>query len=380
MVSAYALTALLTLPIAPQGAAATQSVFDRLSGVAATILGTDENSRYYLKVGGITRGAGLSLGPGVRLKGLAGGWFDAYAFVALSHRKYLLAETTLAVSRLGVPGLRAGVFARRKYFPQEDFFGIGTSSLRDDRVNYAYDENAGGAFVTFKPAGALTLGGRLEYRDPDVGRGHDDAVPSIEQRFDAVAVPGLAAQPDFLVAAASADLGTATPENRPRRGGRYLASVSRFADRGSARCAFTLFEADLRQYVPLVPGRHLLVFRASASLTRTSGSNHVPFYYLPTLGGGSSLRGFRDFRFHDRQMLLVQGEYRWLVVPFVEAALFYDAGTVAPRVSGLGVDDVPTDYGVGLRLGTAARVFARLDAAFGSREGTRVFFKFSNEF
>jgi hypothetical protein len=385
VLAASALTALLTLSALPQGQAAGSTIFDRLSRVAASVFGGDEESRYYLKFGGITRGAGLSLGPGVRARGLAGGRLDAHALVSVSHRKYFLAEASLGAP-LAADRLEVGVFARRRYFPQQDFFGIGGASARQDRVSYTYDENAGGIFATMMPwlpADApppLTIEGRLEYRHPDVGPGHDAALPSIEERFLPQATPGLAMQPDFLVGSLSADVSLATPAGRPRRGGRYLASLSRFADRGGARYAFNLAEADLRQYVPIGSDRHVLVFRASGAFTTTSGQNEVPFYYLPTLGGGSSLRGFRDFRFHDRHILLLQGEYRWFFSRFVDAAVFYDTGTVARRFSELADSEWLGNYGIGLRVGSDTRVFARVDLALGGREGKRVFLKFSNVF
>lgn len=388
MLAACALNALLALSAVAQGQTSGPGLIDRITSLVGTAFGREGDSNFYLKFGGITRGAGLSLGPGVRARGLVGGQLDANAIVSVSHRKYLLAEASLVAPHLRMDHLQAGVFARRKYFPQQDFFGIGLGSLRENRVSYAYDENAAGVFATFAPwlspdsetPPPVTIEGRLEYRHPDVGRGHDAALPSIEERFAPGVTPGLATQPDFLVASLSADVSLALPEGRPRRGGRYMASISRFADRGRAQYAFNLVEADLRQYVPLVGDTHVLVFRASGGFSSTTGNNEVPFYYLPTLGGGSSLRGFRDFRFHDRHSVLLQGEYRWFFSRFVDAAVFYDTGTVASRFSELGDNRWLSNYGVGLRMGTESRVFARVDLALGGREGMRVFFKFSNVF
>ncbi len=387
MLAACALNVLLALGIPAQGSTSEPSLVNRITRVAASLVGGDD-ARFYLKFGGITRGAGLSVGPGARARGLAGGRLDADALVSVSHRQYLLAEGVLTAPDLASGHVQAGVFARRKYFPQQDFFGIGRSSSRADRVSYTYDENAGGMFATFAPwraSGSLDapppvrIQGQLEYRHPDVGRGHDAALPSIEERFLPETTPGLATQPDVLVASLSADVSLATPEGRPRRGGRYLGSISHFADRGGAGYAFNLAEADLRQYVPLMSARHVLVFRASGAFTTTSAGNEVPFYYLPTLGGGSSLRGFRDFRFHDRHSLLLQGEYRWFFSQFADAALFYDTGAIGSRFSDLARDGL-SNYGIGLRMGSDTRVFGRIDLALGGREGMRVFVKFSNVF
>ena len=44
--------------------------------------------------------------------------------------------------------------------------------------------------------------------------------------------------------------------------------------------------------------------------------------------------GFRRFRFRDRNLLLLQAEYRWEIFTAVDGAIFYDAGKVAPAARG----------------------------------------------
>lgn len=338
------------------------------------------NGRYYLKFGGITTGAGFGLGPGVRLRRLAGGAIDVNGFAVLSHRRYLLAQGSVVAPRLADTRVQIGALVRRKYFPQEDFFGIGPGSHRPDRVNYTYKEGAVGAFAGFDLVPALHGEARVEYLMPGVAGGKDTLMPSIEARFDDATAPGLAAQPDFLMSRASLDLNYATPSGNPRHGGRYTAAVSRFSDRSTGRYTFNRFDIDVRQYVPFLKDRRVLVFRALASLSDTPPGRDVPFYFQQTLGGSTTLRGFRDYRFRDRNLLLLQAEYRWEILPALDAALFYDAGKVAPRPSGLDIDDLQSDYGFGFRFGTNRGVFLRVDAAFGSRDGKRYFIKFGHVF
>ena len=343
-------------------------------------LSIGEGGRYFLKFGGITTGAGIALGPGIRLRRLAGGAIDVTGFAVMSYRRYLLAQGTVVAPRLADTRVQVGVLARRKYFPQEDFFGIGPGANRPDRVNYTYKENAAGAFAGFDLAPALHAEARVEYLAPGIASGKDTLMPSIETLFDDFTAPGLARQPDFLMSRASLDLNYATPVGNPRHGGRYLASVSRFSDRSTGHYTFNRFDVDLRQYVPFLKDRRVLVFRALASLSDTPSGNEVPFYFQQTLGGSTTLRGFRDYRFRDRNLLLLQAEYRWEIFPALDAALFYDAGKVAPRPSGLDLDDLQSDYGFGFRFGTNRGVFFRVDAAFGSRDGKRYFIKFGHVF
>lgn len=336
--------------------------------------------RYYVRFGGITTGAGLALGPGIRLHRLADGNLHFDAFALVSHRRYLLAETSLSAPRLAGGNGRVGVLVRQKYFPQEDFFGLGPEAPRPERVSFTYKETAFGGFAGARFGPFLDVEARAEYLKPDIGEGTDSRIPSIADLFSDAAAPGLALQPDFLLTRLSADFNYATPLKNPRRGGRYMAAVSRYSDRDSRRYTFNRLDVDLRQYVPFLKERRVLAFRALASFSGTDVGDVVPFYFQRTLGGSDTLRGFRDYRFRDRNLLLFQAEYRWEIVPALDAALFYDAGKVGRTAGDLDLDDLESDYGFGFRFGANRGVFFRIDAGFGSRDGKRLFIKWSNVF
>jgi len=71
---------------------------------------------------------------------------------------------------------------------------------------------------------------------------------------------------------------------------------------------------------------------------------------LPSVGGGSSLRGFSSWRFRDRNSLLLQGEWRIMANRFLDTAFFYDTGKVTSHTSELDLKGLRKDYGVGFRL------------------------------
>src|SRR5215831_446209 len=71
---------------------------------------------------------------------------------------------------------------------------------------------------------------------------------------------------------------------------------------------------------------------------------------LPSLGGGSNLRGYSSWRFRDRNSLLMQGEWRIMVNRYLDTAFFYDTGTVASKPSDLDFGDLKHDYGFGARF------------------------------
>jgi outer membrane protein assembly factor BamA len=165
-----------------------------------------------------------------------------------------------------------------------------------------------------------------------------------------------------------------------RTGGRYSMSYGRYDDGDREEHTFNRFELDAQQYIPFLKGHRIVALRAQLTLSDPEPGHEVPFYYLPTLGGAYTLRGFRSFRFRDRNAMLFQAEYRYHVNPFVMGALFYDAGKVSRERDELDFEDLESDWGLGLRLGNAAAVVMRLDIAFGSGEGTRYLLRFNNVF
>ena len=105
----------------------------------------------------------------------------------------------------------------------------------------------------------------------------------------------------------------------------------------------------------------------------------MPFYLQQSLGGSHTLRGFESFRFRGEKVLLLQAEYRWEAAPWMELALFGDAGTVTRTGEDVDLSRLEADWGVGLRFKGHRLVFMRFDLAF-SRETTRFLTRFSGAF
>jgi hypothetical protein len=89
------------------------------------------------------------------------------------------------------------------------------------------------------------------------------------------------------------------------------------------------------------------------------------------------MRGYANYRFHDRNSLVLNTESRVAVFTHVDAALFVDAGNVAARVSDLNLDRV--SLGIGLRVHSRSATLARLDVARGG-EGWQLFFRVNDPF
>jgi outer membrane protein assembly factor BamA len=143
--------------------------------------------------------------------------------------------------------------------------------------------------------------------------------------------------------------------------------------------SFRHIAVDLQQYVPLPNRYRTVALRAAAVLTDPRDGQQVPFYYQPTLGGSQALRGFREFRFRDRNSLLLTAEYRWEASWLLDGALFVDAGKVAFHRRDLDLRDLDVSYGLGFRVHSNDAFVARLDLAF-SREGFIPLLRFEHVF
>lgn len=330
------------------------------------------------RFGSIKAGSGLSMGPGFGAPRLFGGRAEFSAWAAGSFRKYWLLDARLSLPRLAGGVVFADIDAQRFDYPSEDFFGLGPDSARADHTTYGMMSSVVGAGGGVRPVPWFSLGVHVDWMNPRISGG--EVGTSIEEVFDPAEVPGLDRQPDFLRYDASARIDYAAPAGNPRRGGRYLVSFQRFEDRDFDRNTFNRIEIDFQQFISLLRERRVLVLRAFASTSEATGAGEVPFYLQRTLGGSDDLRGFRRFRFRDTNVLLFQVEYRWEVLAAVDAAIFYDAGKVASRREDLGLRNLESDYGFGVRFGTVNGVFLRLEGAFGSRGGKHLVLRIGDVF
>jgi outer membrane protein assembly factor BamA len=335
---------------------------------------------FYPKIGTVTPGSGLSFGPAYRRPGLFNETTDFSVFAAGSFKKYWMIDARLTLPRLAGNSVFLEFHGQRYDFPEEDFFGLGPASRREDYSTFGLRSSAFGGSGGIRPTPWLSFGGKVDLLTPDISRGNASAPQSVVGLFDASQVPGVGEQPDFIRYEVFADLNYRDPRGNPRQGGRYYLGYQTFQDRELDRYDFRRFETDIQQYVPLLKDRRVLALRAHASLSDTAAGHEVPFYFQRTLGGPDDLRGFRRFRFRDRNLLLLQAEYRWEIFTAVDGAIFYDAGKVFSRREDLDLRDLESDYGIGFRFGTVNGVFLRVEGAFGSRGGAHYVFRFGHVF
>jgi hypothetical protein len=325
---------------------------------------TDPNTAY-LTFGGIYPSGGFAPGVAVRR---AFGHARLNFGGAFSVRSYKLAHASLSFPELADDKLDVETRARWIDATQVPFYGLGNGSIKDDRVNYGLRSLELGGRVTFKPVPWYRIGAGIASRRLEnfegVGRR-----PSIETRHSSLTAPGLFSEPRYTEATAFTAIDWRESSGYTRSGGLYSIALNEFRD-SEDNFSFRRMDADLRQYIPLLKEQWVLVLRGLAQITSTDDGQLIPYYLLPSLGGANTLRGYSDFRFQDKHLLLVGAEYRWLPSRIIDMAIFVDAGKVAAERRDLDFNGLKTTYGIGLRFHGPTFTPLRIDIGRGD-EGIR---------
>lgn len=329
---------------------------------------------FYPVFGGLISGSGPSAGPGYRLHLPGQAVFDVSA--EASTRRYMAAQST--ISWPGLAGGRLSLGGQLQYqdFTAINFFGIGSSSNRGDQTDYRLRYVDVGGFAAVSPNRWFTITARAgALRGTRLERGTSTLVPTISDRFDDDAAPGLTRQPNYLHADVTIAADSRDVPGYPRRGGHYQFSVAAFHDADFGRYSFGRIEGEAAQYVPLA-FESTLSLRGRVAASVTPAGQQVPFYELPALGNAQTLQGYSSYRFRDRDLVLFNAEYRWPLLRKLDGAIFCDAGNVAPTLAGLAQRSMIADYGAGVRLHSKKRLLVRMDVARG-REGMQAMVSFS---
>jgi hypothetical protein len=112
---------------------------------------------------------------------------------------------------------------------------------------------------------------------------------------------------------------------------------------------FWRYGVELQHDWRLARGPRVLAVRLRGAGV-TGQRDEVPFTELPSLGGGSFLRGYSFERFRDRVAAFGSIQYQWDISHMVDAYLFTDAGRVFPSLDELTVHGMRVGYGIGLEL------------------------------
>ena len=330
---------------------------------------------FFLQMGDMVTGSGWpAFGPGFRRR-----IFDGAATVSgsaeLSVRLY-----NAGLARLEFPaGRRPVAFGGQVTYQDSvrlNYFGLGPDTALNDRAGYRLRSTDVFVFADWR-RGRTSVSARAgQLTGVRVGAvaGRDVDYPNVTERFSDAEAPGLDRQPSFLHADVPLGFHTRDPNVHPTRGGQYEASWAVYADRGGVSQSFSRVELAANQFFPLATENIVLAASGWTAMSSVDGANRVPFYLLPNLGGRNTLRGYRDFRFHDRHLAMFTLETRVAIFQYLDAAVFADVGNVGPSLRALWDGSFKPSYGVGVRYHNGPRLIGRAEVAHG-REGWQVVFR-----
>ncbi|MGD9902520.1 MAG: BamA/TamA family outer membrane protein [Vicinamibacterales bacterium] len=323
---------------------------------------------FYPLFGSIYNGGGFAAGVGYRHYVADTTHVDAKGLYSV--RGYTLAE--LGADSTGHGGGRVDLRARvgRRDATQVAFYGLGLDSP-EARTNFSLTETYGGAEVQLRPVRWLIVGAGLGYEGYTVGSGAGRQ-PSTDTAFTPETLPGLAGDPAFAHLSASAGIDWRPARGYARRGGLYQARYHQYVDRDDTY-SFSRLDGEIVQHLPILRETWVVSLRGLGQTT-LDDDDQVPFFLMPMLGSGDTLRAYAPWRYRDRHAMLMSAEFRWMPNRnALDMAVFYDGGAVAATRRDLALHRLKHDVGIGLRFHGPATTPLRIELTRGS-EGMRLVF------
>jgi hypothetical protein len=316
---------------------------------------------FYPEFGSIYPGGGLSVGLGYRRFYAREAVWNIRTLYSIKAYKQIEVGTQMPWHTNGpwTLGVRAGWLDA----PQIGYFGVG---MLDDapRANFHLSQTYLTGSLGLRPSRWTRFQAEAAYEDYTTKGGRGRA-PSIETIYNEFSAPGLLSDPAFIRAEATAAIDWRVSPNYARRGGYYGVTLANYTDRGD-RFSFQRLDGEIIQHLPILRENWVISLRGRVQ-SILDNDDEVPFFLLPQLGSGRTLRAYQTGRFRDRHSILTSAEFRWIPNRTgLDMAVFYDAGKVTRRRSDLDFSGLKSNWGIGARFHGPTMTVLRIEAARGS--------------
>ena len=319
---------------------------------------TSPPNGWYPAFGNVYSGGGFAVGPGFRQFYGRDAIFDLHGLYSI--RGYKLVEASTRRPWHGRGRYEYELKGGWLDATQIAYYGIGMNQTAD-RGNYRLSRSYATFNAGMRPTRWTRLSGEVGFDGFETKEGLGRA-PSIETIYSPGTAPGLGASPSYLRTQATAAIDWRTSPSYSAKGGYYGVTLINWADT-SDDFSFKQVNGEVIQHIPLLYGNWVISLRGRVQSV-LGDDDTAPYFLLPQLGSGSTLRGYPTGRFRDRNSLLTSAEFRWVPNRLaLDMAIFYDAGKVAPRFGDLDFKDLESSWGVGARFHTPAATFLRIEAA-----------------
>lgn len=337
------------------------------------------NPYVHARFGGIGDGSGFGLGVEFTNNASKPSNVRLSSVLHATFRKYVLATAGISVDPTGGKRERFQLDFTGRYTlrPRDNFYGLGTNSLRSNRSTYDLQERGFNVAAGWKATKSVRFGAGIDYSAARVFDGQDPRFAKTPQLFPTL--PGLTRGASLISPQLFAEFDKRDNPGNASKGVYAHFTVSSNDSVGKDDFGFVHSHFDARGYLPLGTPRRVLAARLIGNFNDPKGGSAIPFFRLAHLGDNQTLRGYRQFRFYGRNALAANLEYRFELIPGIGALAFADAGQVFDRRAQLTVENMRATYGGGVEFKSKKATMFRILLAK-SPEGVRVLIGFGPTF
>lgn len=241
------------------------------------------------------------------------------------------------------------------YFPDE-FWGLGKTTPYSNKEHYSYKQY-------------------YIYLHPQYSVGHNMFIGLLfeyQRLFDVNYIKGglfdqenIAGRNGYHISGLGLSFTYDTRNNAfsPDKGSLMQFYFDHFAPIFGSSYEYTNYVLDLRKFIRTYK-KQVLALQAYGFFN----VGEVPLRSLASLGGSTSMRGYYDGRYRDKNKIVFQAEYRAPLFWRFGAVVFGDFGNVGSQWSDINFQYLKYTYGAGLRfaLNSAEKLNLRLDYGIGT--------------
>ncbi len=321
------------------------------------------------KFGGMGEGSGFGGGLIYQFHPAEKHTIQTMALVTLSRYQELEASWSSVL-----PASRLYLEASYQWRPRENYYGQGHASLQANHTSFALRQSWTGLRYEVNPRKRFRLGALSRWEWVTATQGENYLYPPITSYFPAL--PGFRQETRLNSTGAYLDLDGLREEYQ--LGGAAHLGASYQQSFGGAGVRYFALDMQLEGRTPIKLRNSVLVGQANFQMNRErGGSDPIPFYLQPRIGGATSLRGYPLDRFYGRSLALLTLEYRIRVHPNIQFYPLFDEGQIFDRTSDLSWLNWHRTYGFGFRVRSATATALRVELGWGG-EGTQLHIVFGD--
>ncbi len=268
---------------------------------------------------------------------------------------------------LELPGSKLFVEGSHQWRPQENFYGLGHDSLQAQHTNFALRQSWAGLRLEVTPKRRIELGAIYRLSRSKALPGQNPLYASPNAYFPDL--PAFGTYTRLQSGGVYFDIDYLRDEYQLGGAGHWGATYHQGL--GGSNVRYFAYEMQLEGRLPIFSKSSALVGQANIEFNRPrGGSDPIPFYLLPRIGGSSTLRGFALDRFYGKNLILLSLEYRYRIHPNIQVIPFFDEGQIFDHSDELRWLNWHRNYGIGLRFRTVRGTFMRMEYGYSSEGRT----------